>query len=36
MPQVHINGEPGDAIIVEIDFHQGRRHLPVLRACRVA
>jgi hypothetical protein len=35
-PQVHIDGEPGDAIIVEIDCHQGRRHLPVLRARRVA
>ena len=30
-PQVEINGEPGDAILFELDGHQGRRHLPIIR-----
>ena len=35
-PQVDIDGEPGDPMFVEIDFLQGRRHLPILRAHRAA
>ena len=35
-PKVGIEGEPGDPIIFEIDGHEGRRHLPVIRARRVA
>jgi putative transposase len=35
-PQVEIDGEPGDAIILEIDCLDGRRHLPVLRTRRAA
>ena len=35
-PKVGIEGEPGDPIIFEIDCHEGRRHLPVIRARRVA
>ena len=35
-PHVDIQGNPGDAIILEIDCHEGRRHLPVIRARRVA
>ena len=35
-PQVDIQGDPGDAMILEIDCHEGRRHLPVIRARRVA
>lgn len=35
-PQVGIDGEPGDAVILEIDCYKGRRHLPILRARRAA
>jgi putative transposase len=35
-PQVGIEGEPGDPFIFTIDCHEGRRHLPVIRAHRVA
>jgi len=35
-PVVEVDGEPGDPVIVEIDYHQGRRHLPILRVCRAA
>jgi transposase InsO family protein len=35
-PQVGIDGEPGDMVISEIDCHEGRRHLPVIRARRAA
>ena len=35
-PQVDIQGDPGNTIILEIDCHEGRRHLPVMRARRVA
>ena len=35
-PKVGIEGEPGDPIIFEVDCHEGRRHLPVIRARRVA
>ena len=31
-PQVEIEGEPGDAIVLEIDFLAGRRHLPIISA----
>ncbi len=30
-PNVEINGEPGDAILFELDGHDGRRHLPIIR-----
>ena len=30
-PQVDIDGEPGDPIVLEIDCLESRRHLPVLR-----
>jgi len=35
-PQVGIEGEPGDPIILEIDCFQGRPHLPLIRARRAA
>ncbi len=35
-PLVDIQGEPGDAIVVEIDCLKGRRHLPVISARRAA
>ncbi len=35
-PQVDIEGEPGDPILLEIDYLEGRRHLPILRARRAA
>ena len=35
-PVVEVDGEPGDPIVVEIDFLEGRRHLPILRAKRAA
>ena len=35
-PQVGIEGEPGDPVIFEIDCQMGRRHLPSIRARRVA
>ena len=35
-PQVDILGDPGAAMMLEIDCHEGRRHLPVIRARRVA
>ena len=31
-PQVGIEGEPGDPIVLEIDGLEGRRHLPVICA----
>ena len=31
-PQVEIDGEPGDPIVLEIDCLDGRRHLPIIRA----
>ena len=30
-PVVGIDGDPGAPIIVEIDCHEGRRHLPIIR-----
>jgi transposase InsO family protein len=30
-PQVDIEGEPGDPVVLEIDCLEGRRHLPVIR-----
>ena len=30
-PQVAAQGNPGDAMILEIDYHEGRRHLPIIR-----
>ena len=35
-PQVDIDGEPGDSVIVEIDCLECRRHLPIIRARRAA
>ena len=35
-PQVDIEGEPGDPILLEIDYLEGRRHLPILRARHAA
>jgi hypothetical protein len=35
-PQVDIDGDPGDSVIFEIDCHEGRRHLPIIRARRAA
>ena len=35
-PQVDIDGEPGDPIVLEIDCLDGRRHLPIIRARRAA
>jgi hypothetical protein len=35
-PQVGIDGEPGDSIVLEIDCYKGHRHLPIIRARRVA
>ena len=35
-PQVDVDGKPGDAVIMEIDCHEGRRHLPIIRARRAA
>jgi len=31
-PQVAMDGEPGDPIVLEIDCLDGRRHLPIIRA----
>ncbi|MCP4891285.1 MAG: transposase family protein, partial [Planctomycetaceae bacterium] len=33
-PQVGIEGEPGDPFVISIDCLEGRRHLPIIRACR--
>jgi hypothetical protein len=30
-PHVGIEGDPGASVIVEIDGHESRRHLPVIR-----
>ena len=30
-PQVDVDGKPGDPVIIEIDCHEGRRYLPVIR-----
>ena len=35
-PLVPLEGNPGDPIVVELDFLKGRRHLPILRAKRAA
>ena len=35
-PQVEIDGQPGDPILVEIDCLEERTHLPVIRARRAA
>ena len=35
-PHVGIDGDRGDAIIFELDCHEGRRHLPIIRVRRVA
>jgi Integrase core domain len=35
-PQVDIEGEPGDPIVLEIDCLEGRRHLPIIRTRRAA
>ena len=35
-PQVDIDGEPGDPIILEIGCLEGRRHLPIIRTHRAA
>ena len=31
IPQVGVNGEPGDPVLFEIDCHKGRRDLPIIR-----
>ena len=31
-----IDGNPGDPIILEIDCHNSRPHLPIIRACQAA
>lgn len=36
VPQVEIDGEPGDPIILVIDCLDGRRHLPIIRTRRAA
>ena len=35
-PQVDVEGEPGDPIVLEIDCLEGRRHLPIIRTRRAA
>ena len=35
-PQVDVDGKPGDTVIIEFDCHEGRRHLPIVRARRAA
>jgi len=35
-PQVDIQGEPGDPVVLAIDCLEGRRHLPIIRARRAA
>ena len=35
-PQVDIEGERGDPIVLEIDCLEGRRHLPIIRTRRAA
>ena len=35
-PGVAIDGNPGDPFVLEIDCHEGRRHLPVIRVRRAA
>ena len=35
-PQVRIDGAPGDPIIFEIDCHEDRRHLPIIRVRQAA
>ena len=35
-PQVAVDGNPGDALVVEIDCLENRRHLPVIRVRRAA
>jgi transposase InsO family protein len=35
-PQVDIEGDPGDPIVLEIDCLEGRHHLPIIRARRAA
>jgi len=33
---VDIDGDVGDPVITEIDYHKGRRHLPIVRTRRAA
>ena len=35
-PRASIEGEPGTPFTLEIDRHEGRRHLPIIRTRRVA
>jgi putative transposase len=35
-PQVEVDGEPGDPIVLEFDCLEGRRHLPIIRSRREA
>jgi len=35
-PHMAIDGNPGVPLIIDIDCHEGRRHLPVIRARRAA
>ncbi len=35
-PPVASDGKPGDPVIIDIDCHEGRRHLPIIRARHAA
>ena len=35
-PQVDIEGEPGEPVVLEIDCHGGRRYLPIIRVRQAA
>ena len=35
-PRTLVAGQPGDRFIIEIDFHEGRRHLPIVTLKRAA
>lgn len=35
-PLIDIDGSPGDPVLIEIDCHEGRQNLPILRARRAA
>ena len=35
-PQVDVEGEPGDPIVLKIDCLEGRRHLPIIRTRQAA
>ena len=35
-PQVDVDRRAGDSVIIEIDCHEGRSHLPIISARRAA